>query len=146
MTRVKGHSIAKIAGMALLAAGAGLYSAAAFADTGIGVTMNEAKIVKLARPADTIIIGNPAIADASVQDSRTIVLTGKGFGTTNLVILDTSGSPIIDEQVTVSRGDTNSVRIYRRSDIQTLSCTPYCEGAYKNDAEKASEQEMKASN
>jgi hypothetical protein len=38
------------------------------------------------------------------------------------------------------------VRIYRRSDIQTLSCTPYCEGAYKNDAEKASEQEMKASN
>ena len=146
MTRVKGHSIAKIAGMALLAAGAGLYSAAAFADTGIGVTMNEAKIVKLARPADTIIIGNPAIADASVQDSRTIVLTGKGFGTTNLVVLDTSGSPIIDEQVTVSRGDTNSVRIYRRSDIQTLSCTPYCEGAYKNDAEKASEQEMKASN
>jgi Flp pilus assembly secretin CpaC len=146
MTRVKGHSIAKIAGMALLAAGAGLYSAAAFADTGIGVTMNEAKIVKLARPADTIIIGNPAIADASVQDSRTIVLTGKGFGTTNLVILDTSGSPIIDEQVTVSRDDTNSVRIYRRSDIQTLSCTPYCEGAYKNDAEKASEQEMNASN
>ena len=145
MARVKGHSIAKIAGMALLAAGAGLYSAAAFADTGIGVTMNEAKIVKLARPADTIIIGNPAIADASVQDSRTIVLTGKGFGTTNLVVLDTSGSPIIDEQVTVSRDDTNSVRIYRRSTIQTLSCTPYCEGAYKNDAEKTSEHEMNAS-
>ncbi|MDN5928633.1 MAG: pilus assembly protein N-terminal domain-containing protein [Hyphomicrobiales bacterium] len=128
-----------------MAAGAGLYTAPAFADTGIGVTMNEAKIVKLARPADTIIIGNPAIADASVQDSKTIVLTGKGFGTTNLVILDTSGSPIIDERVTVSRGDTNSVRIYRRSDIQTLSCTPYCEGAYKNAAEKTSEQEMKAS-
>ena len=145
MTRVKGHSIAKIVGMALLAAGAGLYSAAAFADTGIGVTMNEAKIVKLARPADTIIIGNPAIADASVQDSRTIVLTGKGFGTTNLVVLDTSGSPIIDEQVTVSRDDTNSVRIYRRSTIQTLSCTPYCEGAYKNEAEKTSEQEMSTS-
>jgi Flp pilus assembly secretin CpaC len=146
MARINGHSIAKIAGLALMAAGAALFSATAFADTGIGVTMNEAKIVKLARPADTIIIGNPAIADASVQDSRTIVLTGKGFGTTNLVILDTSGSPIIDEQVTVSRGDTNSVRIYRRSDIQTLSCTPYCEGAYKNDAEKASEQEMNASN
>jgi Flp pilus assembly secretin CpaC len=145
MARINGHSIAKIAGMALMAAGAGLYSAAAFADTGIGVTMNEAKIVKLARPADTIIIGNPAIADASVQDSRTIVLTGKGFGTTNLVVLDTSGSPMIDEQVTVSRGDTNSVRIYRRSDIQTLSCTPYCEGAYKNEAEKTSEQEMSTS-
>lgn len=115
------------------------------AGAGIEVTMNQAKIVKLARPADTIIIGNPAIADASVQDSRTIVLTGKGFGTTNLVVLDTSGSPIIDEQVTVSRDDTNSVRIYRRSTIQTLSCTPYCEGAYKNEAEKTSEQEMSTS-
>lgn len=145
MTRVNGHSIAKIVGMALMAAGGVLFSAAAFADTGIGVTMNEAKIVKLARPADTIIIGNPAIADASVQDSRTIVLTGKGFGTTNLVILDTSGSPIIDEQVTVSRDDTNSVRVYRRSDIQTLSCTPYCESAYKGTAEKTSEHEMNTS-
>jgi len=128
--------------LALAAMGTALFSNAALADAGIGVTMNEAKIVKLARPADTIIIGNPAIADASVQDSKTIVLTGKGFGTTNLVILDTSGSPIIDEQVVVSRHDANSVRIYRRAEVQTLSCTPYCEGAYKNDAEKTSEQEM----
>jgi Flp pilus assembly secretin CpaC len=144
MARTKGQSIVKIAGMALSVVGATLFSSAAFADTGIGVVMNEAKIVKLARPADTIIIGNPAIADASVQDSKTIVLTGKGFGTTNLVILDTSGNPIIDEQVTVSRADAGSVRIYRRAEMQTLSCTPYCESAYKNDAEKTSETEMNA--
>ena len=71
------------------------------AGAGIEVTMNEAKIVKLARAADTIVIGNPGIADASVQDASTIVLTGKGFGVTNLVVLDGDGSPIIDEQVTV---------------------------------------------
>ena len=63
--------------------------------------MNQAKIVKLARPADTIVVGNPAIADAAVQDASTIVLTGKGFGVTNLVILDGDGNPIVDEQVTV---------------------------------------------
>jgi Flp pilus assembly secretin CpaC len=142
MARTKGQSFVKIAGAIM---GAALFSSAAIADTGIGVTMNEAKIVKLARPADTIIIGNPAIADASVQDSKTIVLTGKGFGTTNLVILDTSGNPIIDEQVTVSRADASSVRIYRRADVQTLSCTPYCESAYKNEAEKTSEQQMNSS-
>ncbi|TIU28869.1 MAG: hypothetical protein E5W38_22690, partial [Mesorhizobium sp.] len=50
------------------------------AGAGIEVTMNQAKIVKLARAADTIVIGNPAIADASVQDASTVVLTGKGFG------------------------------------------------------------------
>lgn len=112
---------------------------------GIEVVMNEAKIVKLTRAADTIVIGNPAIADASVQDSTTVVLTGKGFGVTNIVIMDDKGEPIVDELVTVSRQSASSVRIYRRAEVQTLSCTPYCEGSFKSDAEKASEAEMSAS-
>lgn len=114
----------------------------ALAGAGIEVTMNQAKIVRLARPADTIVVGNSAIADASVQDASTIVLTGKGFGVTNLVVLDAEGTPIVDEQVTVSRHAASSVRIYRRSEVQTLSCTPYCEGAFKSDAERMSESEM----
>lgn len=111
---------------------------------GIEVVMNEAKIVKLTRAADTIVIGNPAIADASVQDSKTVVLTGKGFGVTNLVILDEKGEPIVDEMVMVSRQTASSVRIYRRAEVQTLSCTPYCESSFKSEAEKASEAEMSA--
>lgn len=118
------------------------FVAPAMAGAGIEVTMNQAKIVKLSRPADTIVVGNPAIADASVQDASTIVLTGKGFGVTNLVVLDTDGSPIVDEQVTVVRQAASSVRIYRRAEIQTMSCTPYCESSYKSDAEKSSEAEM----
>ncbi|KQU93824.1 hypothetical protein ASD99_20445 [Mesorhizobium sp. Root695] len=121
------------------------FIAPAMAGGGIEVTMNQAKIVKLSRPADTIVVGNPAIADASVQDASTIVLTGKGFGVTNLVVLDTDGSPIVDEQVTVVRQAASSVRIYRRAEIQTMSCTPYCESSYKSDAEKASEAEMSVS-
>lgn len=117
---------------------------AAHALSGIEVVMNQAKIVKLARPADTIVIGNPAIADASVQDATTIVLTGRGFGVTNLVVLDKDGNPIVDEQVTVSRDAASSVRVYRRSAVQTLSCTPYCESSFKSDAERASEAEMGA--
>lgn len=115
------------------------------AGTGIEVTMNQAKIVRLSRPADTIVIGNASIADAAVQDGSTIVLTGKGFGVTNLVVLDGEGVPIVDEQVTVVRQDASSVRIYRRSQVQTLSCTPYCESSYKADAERMSEAEMNAS-
>ena len=116
----------------------------AHAQAGIEVVMNQAKIVKLARAADTIVVGNPAIADASVQDASTLVLTGKGFGVTNLVVLDQDGAPIIDEQVTVTRGSNSTVRIYRRSQVQTMSCSPYCESSYKSDAEKASEAEMSA--
>ena len=116
----------------------------AAADAGIQVEMNQAKIVKLARPADTIVVGNPAIADAAVQDASTIILTGKGFGVTNLVVLDGDGNPIVDEQVTVVRQAASSVRVYRRADVQTLSCTPYCESSYKSDAERTSEAEMSA--
>ncbi|WP_173934661.1 pilus assembly protein N-terminal domain-containing protein [Chelativorans sp. Marseille-P2723] len=114
----------------------------AAAESGINVVMNQARIMKLSRPADTVVIGNPEIADAAVQDSTTIVLTGKGFGVTNIVVLDVNGAPIIDEQVIVSRQGANSVRVYRRSDVQTLSCTPFCESSYKTEAERLSEAEM----
>ena len=127
----------------LLAATSLITPARAAAD--IEVTMNQAKIVKLSRPADTIVVGNPAIADASVQDASTIVLTGKGFGVTNLVVLDQEGSPIVDAQVTVVRQAASSVRIYRRAEVQTMSCTPYCESSYKSEAEKSSEAEMNVS-
>ena len=134
-----------------LLAGAALFCAAGFAlpaqaDGGIEVTMNQARIVKLARAADTIVVGNPLIADASVQDASTIVLIGKGFGVTNLVVMDKDGSPIIDEQVTVVRQNASSVRIYRRSQVQTMSCTPYCESSFKSAAETTSEHEMNAGN
>jgi Flp pilus assembly secretin CpaC len=128
----------------LFAIGAAGLVAPAAADAGIQVEMNQAKIVKLARPADTIVVGNPAIADAAVQDASTIVLTGKGFGVTNLVVLDGNGNPIVDEQVTVVRQAASSVRVYRRADIQTLSCTPYCESSYKSEAERTSEAELSA--
>lgn len=119
-------------------------TATAMAGKGISVQVNQAKIVKLARPADTIVIGNPKIADASVQDATTIVLTGKGFGVTNMVILDSAGQPIVDEQVSVSRDTTDSVRVYRRARLETLHCAPVCETAYQSSAEQASDTSIQA--
>ncbi|MGL4490596.1 MAG: pilus assembly protein N-terminal domain-containing protein [Rhizobiaceae bacterium] len=101
----------------------------------IDVVLNQAKIVKLSRAADTIVIGNPDIADAAVKDSRTIVITGKYFGTTNFVVLDAKGNPIVDQQISVSRSVDNTVNVYRQANVQTLSCTPYCEGVYKSEIE-----------
>ena len=139
------HHTVTLTSCVLALAGALLATTSASGGAGIEVLMNQAKIVKIARPADTIVIGNPMIADASVQDANTIVLTGKGFGVTNLVVMDAQGSPIVDEQIYVTRQDARSVRIYRRSEVQTLSCTPLCESSYKTDAERQSESEMNAS-
>lgn len=112
------------------------------ADTGIHVIMNQARVLRLARPADTVVVGDPAIADAVVKDARTVVLTGKGFGITNIVILDADGSAIVDDQVMVSRSVANTTRVYRRAYVQTLSCTPYCETAQKTTAETNSDAQI----
>lgn len=142
MSAFKISRVAKIAILATFASGlAGLAQAEP-----IQVVMNQAKIVKLSRAADTIVVGNPLIADAAVKDPQTIVLTGKGFGVTNFVVLDSKGTPIVDEQIQVSRGSVDTVRVYRRSRIQTLSCTPSCESAYKSEAEAAAEIEAAGAN
>lgn len=133
----------KIAAATVLTIMAGV-SGSSGTETGIEVVMNQAKIVKLTQDAATIVVGNPEIVDATVQDSRTIVLTGKGFGVTNLVVLDPEGKAVVDEAIFVSRSDEKTLRVYRRSKVQTMSCTPFCEGAYKNGAEQTSEAELGA--
>lgn len=129
------HAIAAAALVVAAVAAPGV----AMADSGIKVIMNEAKVLKLARPADTIIIGNPDIADASVQDATTVVLTGKGFGVTNIVIMDSHGNALLDDKIIVSRNEDKTLRVYRQASVTTLSCTPYCEAAYVNQAEATSD-------
>ncbi len=91
------------------------------------VTVDRAKVFRISRPARTVIIGNPSIADATVEDNTTLVLTGRSFGVTNLIILDEQGEPIIDRTVVVRGHETNTVRIYRRASRETLACAPVCE-------------------
>ncbi|HSO47204.1 MAG TPA: pilus assembly protein N-terminal domain-containing protein [Rhizobiaceae bacterium] len=91
------------------------------------VTVDRAKVFRVSRPAATVIIGNPAIADATVEDEQTLVLTGRSFGVTNLIILDAKGEPIVDQTLVVKGHETNTVRIYRRSQRETMACAPVCE-------------------
>ena len=117
---------------------------AAASDSGIRVVMNQAKVVKLSRAADTVIVGNPEIADAAIQDSNTVVLTGKGFGTTNFVVMDENGNAIVDELIMVSRDDTKITRIFRGTAVETVSCTPFCETANRTASEKRADEEAAA--
>ena len=55
------------------------------------------------------------------------MLTGRSFGVTNLIIIDSDGNPIVDETVVVQGHEANTVRIYRRAVRETLACSPICE-------------------
>ena len=91
------------------------------------VYMDHARVLKLDRPVSKVIVGNAKVADATVADSKTIVLTGRAFGTTNIVLLDTDGNAILDERSLVSIDEGNTVRVYRQTERSVLSCTPNCE-------------------
>ncbi|MCP4074340.1 MAG: pilus assembly protein CpaC [Hyphomicrobiales bacterium] len=96
-------------------------------DDPVVVTVDRAKIFRISRPARTVIVGNPSIADATIEDERTLVLTGRSFGVTNLIILDEKGDLIVDHTVVVRSHEANTVRIYRRSSRETYACAPVCE-------------------
>ncbi|MGO7932210.1 pilus assembly protein N-terminal domain-containing protein, partial [Rhizobium ruizarguesonis] len=66
-------------------------------------------------------------ADSTVADANTILLTGRSFVTTNLVLLDADGNSILDERILVSIDEGNTVRVYRQTERSVLSCTPNCE-------------------
>ena len=100
---------------------------AARADT-ISVSVDEAHTMKLPDTVSTIVIGNPLIADATLQAGGILVLTGKGFGSTNLLALNRAGKTVMDTTIQVvgpSRSDL--VVVYRGVERESYSCAPDCE-------------------
>ena len=112
-------------GMAMLC-GASLAGSPALAQS-VDLTIDFAKIMTLDRPAETIVIGNPGIADATVEDDRTIVLTGKTAGATNLIVLDSEGKEVVNVVVRVSSDIRQLTTVFYGSQRQTYSCAPTCE-------------------
>lgn len=99
----------------------------AYASDTINVFMNHARILKFDAAVSSVIVGNSDIADVTVGDPTTVILTAKSYGTTNLVILDKDGDAIIDKRIVVSVDEENSVRVFRQIDRSVLSCSPICE-------------------
>jgi Flp pilus assembly secretin CpaC len=110
-----------------VAAGTMAFVGAAFAADEIDVTIDFAKVMKLDKPAHTIILGNPGIADATVGDDKLLVLTGKTAGTTNLIVLDDTGAEILNAPIRVSSDIHQLTTVFFGQRRQTFSCAPVCE-------------------
>ena len=107
----------------VLAAGA---SPARAATDLIAVTLDQAKIVRLPPGAATLIVGNPMIADVTMlKNNNTMVITGKGFGQTNLIAIDAAGSLIEEQEIEVlpSKG---LVVLQSGSSRMSYACNPVC--------------------
>jgi hypothetical protein len=112
----------------ILLAAAGLVGAtAAQADT-LSINVDQAQIMHLPEKIATIVIGNPLIADATLQSGGILVVTGKGYGATNLLALDRSGRVVMEKTVQVlGAGSGDIVTVYRGVERESYSCAPNCE-------------------
>jgi Pilus formation protein N terminal region len=94
----------------------------------ITVSVDQAKVMKLPANVATIVIGNPLIADATLQSAGILVITGKGFGETNMLALDRQGDVVMTNMVRVL-GPTSRdlVVVYKGGERESYSCAPECE-------------------
>jgi hypothetical protein len=91
------------------------------------VVLDQASILKLPEGTSTIVVGNPLIADVSIQAGGLAVVTGKGYGSTNLLALDRSGATLMERELQVRGGGESTVFIYRGVERESYSCAPTCE-------------------
>jgi hypothetical protein len=93
----------------------------------IVAALDEAKLVKLPERVATVVVGNPTIADAALQPGGMLVVTGKGYGVTNVIALDRTGTVLMEKSVEVTGPTAGAVVVYRGIERETYSCTPICE-------------------
>ena len=104
-----------------LAAHAGDYS----------VEINKTQIMHLPAPAAAVVVGNPAIADISVHSPTLLFIVGRGYGTTNVIILDNVGNTIMDADIQVGSSQSNSgKRVFLVGQgWKSYDCKPLCQPA-----------------
>jgi hypothetical protein len=90
------------------------------------VVYDQSQLLRLPRAASEIIVGNPSIADVTVQGGNLLVVTGKTFGVTNIIALDAEKNVIQDQRVLVRRDERRTVNLHKAGLRQSYSCTPNC--------------------
>lgn len=114
-----------IAPLALVAA------APAWAQT-VTVPADHAGLVRLSQDAETIVVGNPAIADAMLHGPRTVFVSGRVYGQTNLIALNSEGQVIMAADIAVTQSDRGHVEVLRGATSDsavsqaTYVCNPVC--------------------
>jgi hypothetical protein len=105
----------------------------ALSGTPLTVDADHTQFVTLSTDPGAIVVGNPSIADVSLN-GRLLFINGHAYGETNLMVFDTAGGKIADYDISVSHGSANEVTMFIGSSTgptsrYTFTCAPNCEAA-----------------
>ncbi len=104
-----------------------VFTASSASAEDVNVQIDQATPIRLERPATTILVGNPSIADISAQDNNLFFVIGRTMGTTNIIAVDATGNTIADIKVHVTSTSTHRVVLHRNVARYTYSCANNCE-------------------
>lgn len=104
----------------------------AIAGSAIAIQTDQTQMIALASEPGTVVVGNPSIADISVNGKQ-VFMHGRAFGDTNVIILDTNGNQMANFDVTVVHSANNEVAIFSTNNSASpasrysYSCDPNCQ-------------------
>jgi hypothetical protein len=104
-----------------------LFSGTAKAEDAVGLAVDQARVVRLERPAVNVVVGNPSIADAAMRDATTVFVLGRNFGVTNLIFVDAEGKEVANIPISVGRFSSATVTLNRGAGQYTYACAPGCD-------------------
>ncbi len=121
-----------LAGMGLLgflalAGATGMVTNAQAAGATVKVPVDQARVVELAGEPGTIVVGNPGIADVSLRNGNLLIVQGKSYGTTNIIVLTRDGEQIANMDVLVQAGNKHALSVYTSAGRMSYRCHPFCE-------------------
>lgn len=80
----------------------------------------------VAGPASSVVLGSPSVVDVSVVDSRTVFVSGRTLGSTDVTVIDPLGRIVYRGDIVVAGASGSSVRVFRGAAMTDVACTPYC--------------------
>jgi hypothetical protein len=99
---------------------------AAQADSTV-IHINQSRRILLRGAAANIIVGDPSVADVSVIDAHSVILLGKGYGSTDVLVTDRGGRTLLDDHVMVAAPEGGVVTVHRGVNAVEYSCSPRCQ-------------------
>ena len=94
-------------------------SATAHAAETIVVQLDRTTLIKLPPQTATVVISDPLIADLAIQPGGVAVITGKGYGETNVIALDRDGAVLSEETIEVN-GPGDPIVVVDRGDARNF--------------------------
>jgi hypothetical protein len=74
-----------------------------------------------------VIVSDPAVADVSMIDAHSVILQGKGYGQTDILVIDRAGHTLLDDRVLVTAPDSGVVTLHRGINATEYTCASRCQ-------------------